>query len=89
MDDIGSNFLCYSSDGIALGYLVGQGSYGPNVIEVENAAQASFFKDPDGRRILYTMTTGDARILEIVRNFILFLFFVSKIQFCVEWSIWG
>lgn len=66
MGDIESNFVCYSSDGLALGYMVGTASYGDNVIQVENAAQASFFKAPDGKRMLLTMTTGDARILEMV-----------------------
>eukprot|EP00026_Physarum_polycephalum_P000249 Phypoly_transcript_00249.p1 GENE.Phypoly_transcript_00249~~Phypoly_transcript_00249.p1 ORF type:complete len:1686 (+),score=203.02 Phypoly_transcript_00249:580-5637(+) len=67
--DVMSNFVCYSSEGFALGYMVGTASNGPIEIQVENAGQATFYKAPDGKRVLATMTTGDTRILEMTGPF--------------------
>lgn len=70
--EIISNFHCFSSDGLSLGWLLIDGggnmaNIGYNAITIENAGQASFFINPlNGSPILFSLTTGDLRILNVV-----------------------
>lgn len=69
--EINNNFICYSKDGLALGWLLkdegGNAEVrGPNAIPVENAGMATFIKDKISKKpTLFTMATADARVLEL------------------------
>ena len=73
--DVGSQFVAYTTDGLALGWLLTDAAgrrsdVGPNAIYVENAAPNLFIKDPkSGKHLLISHTTEDVRVLEVTGGF--------------------
>ena len=73
--DVGSQFVGYTSDGLALGWLLTdapghRSDVGPNSIYVENASPNLFIKDAkSGKHLLISHTTEDVRVLEVTGGF--------------------
>lgn len=72
VSEINANFVCYSTDGLSLGWLLkdelgNAAKRGSNAIPVENAAQATLITDrATGKPVLYAMATADIRVLELM-----------------------
>lgn len=75
VSDVGSNYIGYTSDGLALGWVLTDANgrtpgVGPNSIYVENAGPYLFTKDAKtGKHLLVSHTTEDVRIMEITGGF--------------------
>lgn len=76
VSEVNSNYIAYTSDGLALGWVLTDaqgrpsGQAGPNAIYVENAGPNLFMKDAKtGKHLLVTHTTEDVRVLEITGGF--------------------
>lgn len=93
-----SNYHCFTNDGLSLGWLLtdaggNAATVGYNTIDIENAGQATFIQDKKtGKFMIFSITTGDLRILEVVcfKSFChLFFLYFWLIYYFSGRTIWG